>query len=150
MIKLQDTYIQTDTQSILDVLKFELAQKGINRFHIFRNNGENIQTNCPFHKNGQERKPSFGVNGEIDKCHCFACGWSGTIEEMVSELFGYMDDGKFGKRWLIKKFNSIEIETRPNIMEGFNGRKIITAKRTNNGSRTAHERTSEGMEENTI
>ena len=122
MIKLQDTYIQTDTQAVLDVLKFELAQKGIDRFHIFRNNGENIQTNCPFHKNGQERKPSFGVNGEINKCHCFACGWSGTIEEMISELYGYQDEGKFGKRWLIKKFNSIEIETRPNIMEGFNER----------------------------
>ena len=71
MIKLQDTIIQTDTQSVLDMLKFELAQHGVDRFHIFRNNGENIQTNCPFHKNGQERKPSFGVNGEIDKCHCF-------------------------------------------------------------------------------
>ena len=53
------------------MLKFDLAQHGVDRFHIFRNNGENIQTNCPFHKNGQERKPSFGVNGEIDKCHCF-------------------------------------------------------------------------------
>lgn len=130
MIKLQDTYIQTDTQSVLDVLKFELAQKGIDRFHIFRNNGENIQTTCPFHKNGQERKPSFGVNGEIDKCHCFACGWSGTIEEMVSELFGYVDYGKFGKRWLIKKFNSIEIETRPNIMEGFNDRRNKYSRQT--------------------
>lgn len=124
MIKLQDTYIQTDTQSVLDVLKFDLAQHGVNRFHIFRNNGENVQTNCPFHKNGQERKPSFGVNGEIDKCHCFACGWSGTIEEMISELYGYQDEGKFGKRWLIKRFNTVEIETRPNIMEGFNGRNI--------------------------
>lgn len=122
MIKLQDTIIQSDTQSILDMLKFDLAQHGIDRFHIFRNNGENIQTNCPFHKNGQERKPSFGVNGEIDKCHCFACGWSGTIEEMISELYGYQDEGKFGKRWLIKRFNTVEIETRPNIMEGFNGR----------------------------
>ena len=119
MIKLQDTIIQTDTQSVLDMLKFDLSQHGVNRFHIFRNNGENIQTNCPFHKNGQERKPSFGVNGEIDKCHCFACGWSGTIEEMVSELYGYRDEGKFGKRWLIKRFNSVEIETRKNIMEGF-------------------------------
>lgn len=122
MIKLQDTIIQTDTQSVLDMLKFDLAQHGVDRFHIFRNNGENIQTNCPFHKNGQERKPSFGVNGEIDKCHCFACGWSGTIEEMVSELYGYQDEGKFGKRWLIKRFNTVEIETRPNIMEGFNER----------------------------
>lgn len=104
------------------MLKFDLAQHGVNRFHIFRNNGDNVQTNCPFHKNGQERKPSFGVNGEIDKCHCFACGWSGTIEEMISELYGYEDDGKFGKRWLIKRFNTVEIETRPNIMEGFNVR----------------------------
>ena len=122
MIKLQDTIIQSDTQSVLDMLKFDLAQHGVDRFHIFRNNGENVQTNCPFHKNGQERKPSFGVNGEIDKCHCFACGWSGTIEEMISELYGYQDEGKFGKRWLIKRFNTVEIETRPNIMEGFNAR----------------------------
>ena len=127
MIKLQDTIIQTDTQSVLDMLKFDLAQKGMQRFSIVRHNGENLQTNCPFHKNGQERKPSFGVNGEIDKCHCFSCSWSGTIEEMISELYGYQDDGKFGKRWLIKRFNSVEIETRPNIMEGFNyGRNNIT------------------------
>ena len=119
MIKLQDTIIQSDTQSVLDMLKFDLAQHGVDRFHIFRNNGENIQTNCPFHKNGQERKPSFGVNGEIDKCHCFSCGWSGTIEEMISELYGYQDDGRFGKRWLVRRFNTVEIETRPNIMEGF-------------------------------
>jgi DNA primase len=126
LIKLQDTYIQTDTKSILDMLKFDLAQHGVNRFHIFRNNGDNVQTNCPFHKNGQERKPSFGVNGEIDKCHCFSCGWAGTIEEMISELYGYQDEGKFGKRWLIKRFNTVEIETRPNIMEGFNVRRGVT------------------------
>ena len=124
MIKLQDTIIQSDVRSILDLLKFDLAQHGLDRFHMFRNNGDNIQTNCPFHKGGQERKPSFGVNGEIDKCHCFACGWSGTIEEMISELYGYQDDGVFGKRWLIKRFNTVEIETRPNIMEGFHGREI--------------------------
>lgn len=131
MIKLQDTIIQSDTQSVLDMLKFDLAQHGVDRFHIFRNNGENIQTNCPFHKGGQERKPSFGVNGEIDKCHCFSCGWAGTIEEMISELYGYQDEGKFGKRWLIKRFNTVEIETRPNIMEGFNGRDNITIRNNN-------------------
>ena len=123
MIKLQDTIIQSDTQSILDMLKFDLAKHGVDRFHQFRRNGDNIQTSCPFHKNGQERKPSFGVNGEIDKCHCFSCSWSGTIEEMISELYGYQDEGKFGKRWLIKRFNTVEIETRPNILENFGGRK---------------------------
>ena len=124
MIKLQDTIIQASTEDVINTLRFDLAQKGLNRFAIVRLNGENLQSNCPFHKNGQERKPSFGVNGEIDKCHCFSCSWSGTIEEMISELYGYQDEGKFGKRWLIKRFNTVEIETRPNIMEGFNGRKI--------------------------
>ena len=136
MIKLQDTIIQTDTQSVLDRLKFDLAQHGVDRFHQFRRNGDNIQTSCPFHKNGQERKPSFGVNGEIDKCHCFSCGWAGTIEEMISELYGYQDEGKFGKRWLIKRFNSVEIETRPNIMEGFeNGNNTLLSSIFNRSDR---------------
>ena len=119
MIKLADTIIQASTEDVINTLRFDLAQKGINRFAVVRLNGENLQSNCPFHKNGQERKPSFGVNGEIDKCHCFSCSWSGTIEEMISELYGYQDEGKFGKRWLIKRFNTIEIETRKNIMEDF-------------------------------
>lgn len=119
MIKLADTIIQASTEDVINTLRFDLSQKGLNRFAVVRLNGENLQSNCPFHKNGQEHKPSFGVNGEIDKCHCFACGWSGTIEEMISELFGYQDEGKFGKRWLIKRFNTIEIETRKNIMEDF-------------------------------
>lgn len=119
MIKLQDTIIQTSTEDVINTLRFDLAQKGLNRFAVVRLNGENLQSNCPFHKNGQERKPSFGVNGEIDRCHCFSCGWAGTIEEMISELYGYQDEGKFGKRWLIKRFNTIEIETRKNIMEDF-------------------------------
>ena len=40
MIKLQDTIIQTDTQSVLDRLKFDLAQHGVDRFHQFRRNGD--------------------------------------------------------------------------------------------------------------
>lgn len=119
MIKIDDTIIQADTEDMLKTLKAELYTKGINRFAYFRRNGDNIQTPCPFHKNGQERKASFGVNGNLNKCHCFTCGWSGGIEDMISELFGFVDS-KYGKRWLIKRFNTIEIESRPNILEGLN------------------------------
>lgn len=142
MIKLQDTIIQASTEDVINTLRFDLAQKGLNRFAVVRPNGENLQSNCPFHKGGQERKPSFGINGEKDKCHCFACGWSGSIEEMISEIFGYMDEGKFGKRWLIKRFNTVEIETRPNIMEGFNGRPsdIYNHNRHNNICDSEHNR----------
>ena len=118
MIKLEDTIIQADMQDVLNTLKSELYIKGVDRFMMFRPNGRNIQTNCPFHKNGQERKPSFGINIDDGKCHCFTCGWSGSVSEMISELFGYIDDGKYGTKWLIKRFNSLEIETRPMIFTG--------------------------------
>lgn len=119
MLRLNDLIIQADMQDILNTLKAELYVKGIERFNVFRPNGQNIQTNCPFHKQGQERKPSFGINCEDGRCHCFTCGWSGTLDEMISELCGVLDDGKYGMNWLIKRFNSLEIETRPNLMEGF-------------------------------
>ena len=124
MIKINDTIIQADTEDMLKTLKAELYSKGINRFAYFRRNGDNIQCPCPFHKNGQERKASFGVNGNLNKCHCFTCGWSGGIEDMISELFGFVDS-KYGKRWLIKRFNTIEIESRPNILEGLNVRNNV-------------------------
>ena len=124
MIKIDDTIIQADTENMLKTLKAELFTKGINRFAYFRRNGDNIQCPCPFHKNGQERKASFGVNGNLNKCHCFTCGWSGGIEDMISELFGFVDS-TYGKRWLIKRFNTIEIESRPNILEGLNVRNNV-------------------------
>lgn len=136
MIKIEDILINTDTITMLEVLKDDLALHGINRFFQFRLNGQNIQTTCPFHKDGQERKPSFGVNGDLNKCHCFACGWSGGIEDMISQLYGYQDRGKYGKNWLIKHFNSVEVETRPNLMEVLNGNSnnnssIVDSKHTN-------------------
>lgn len=123
MIKLDDTIIQADMLDILNTLKAELYVKGLERFNMFRPNGINIQTNCPFHKGGQERKPSFGINIENGKCHCFTCGWSGDITTLISELNGYLDEGRFGKRWLVKRFNSLEIEGRPALFTNMRGLK---------------------------
>lgn len=122
MIQLDDALIQAEPLDVLATLKAELAERGINRFNDFKENGDNIQTNCPFHKGGQERKPSFGVNGSKNKCHCFTCGWSGGIDVLVSEMFGYNDSGVYGKRWLMRRFNSTEIEHR-NISISFERRK---------------------------
>ena len=112
MIQLDDMLIQADTLDVLNVMKAELAEQGIQRFNTVRENGDNIQTNCPFHKGGQEHKPSFGINGEKNACHCFTCNWSGSIDKFVSEVFGYNDGGAYGKRWLVRGFNSTEIEHR--------------------------------------
>lgn len=112
MILLNDLIITANMIDVLHLLKLDLANKGIERFQVFKPNGKNYQTNCPFHKEGQERKPSFGINTETGQCHCFTCGWSGYIDNMISEIMLKNDDGEYGRKWLIKNFNSTEIESR--------------------------------------
>lgn len=107
--------ILADMQEILSALKVSLAANGVDRFRTIRPSGKDIMTNCPFHSGGQERRPSFGIQVDTGVCHCFACGWAGTIAEVISLLHGYDDYGKFGERWLIKNFFSVEVEDRKGI-----------------------------------
>jgi len=65
---------------------------------------------CPFHGNGQERKPSFGVslvdtyrNGQkysAGFCHCFACGYAKNFETTVSEILKMRAVSRSGIDWL--------------------------------------------------
>mgnify|MGYP002520587119 CR=1 FL=1 len=131
MIQVNNNYITADERDILIELRKQLALKGINRFAKIIVSGDNIQTNCPFHNEGQERKPSFGIlikqkgKEQSGTCHCFACGWTGSFAEMVSNVFGYDDLGLYGSKWLIRNFLTVQIENRPDILEGFNGRSNI-------------------------
>lgn len=117
--------LQASEMDILQELKQQLHLNGIDVFHKFVNTTNNIQTTCPFHKGGQERKPSFGIltrdrgKQEAGTCHCFACGWTGSLEEMISNCFGYDDLGNFGMKWLAKNFQSIAVYSRPDIDLGF-------------------------------
>ena len=119
--------ILDDTQDILIELRKQLELNGIKRFAKFIDSGKNIQTNCPFHKEGQERKPSFGINKNTGECHCFGCGWSGTLSEMISNCFGKDDFGVYGNKWLIRNFLSVAVESRPDIDVDFYRRKKITS-----------------------
>lgn len=119
--------ILDDTQDILIELRKQLELNGVKRFAKFIDSGNNIQTNCPFHKEGQERKPSFGINKKTGECHCFGCGWSGTLSEMISNCFGKDDFGVYGNKWLIRNFLSVSVESRPDIDVDFCRRKKITS-----------------------
>ena len=119
--------ILDDTQDILIELRKQLELNGVKRFAKFIDSGNNIQTNCPFHKEGQERKPSFGINKNTGECHCFGCGWSGTLSEMISNCFGKDDFGAYGNKWLIRNFLSVAVESRPDIDVDFGRRKKITS-----------------------
>lgn len=121
MIEINNNYIITDVYDIMVELRKQLGANGINRFSKIIKSGNNIQTNCPFHHDGQERKPSFGIltkstnDYKAGQCHCFACGWSGTISEMISNCFGHDDFGNFGNKWLVSNFLTIGVENRPEI-----------------------------------
>jgi DNA primase len=48
--------------------------------------GGNVLMKCPFHKGGQEVKPSFSVNIDLGVFHCFTCHTAGNIGYMLRLL----------------------------------------------------------------
>lgn len=48
--------------------------------------GANVLTKCPFHKGGQELKPSFSVNVEKGVFHCFTCHEAGSLQKLLKML----------------------------------------------------------------
>lgn len=101
---------------VLTTLRNQLLEYNIDVFRVLKPTKNNIMTTCPFHKGGMERKPSFGVSTKDDMvCHCFSCGWVGTLPMVISNLFGYEDDGAFGVKWLANTFLTVSIQTRKDI-----------------------------------
>lgn len=116
MIIVRDRPILAEVPEIVDTLRGELLQAtGTEYFRKGRLSGNNWMYTCPFHKGGAESKPSFGISVSSGMCHCFACGWAGTLSEMVSNVFGYEDSGSFGDKWLSRHFLSVAVETRSPI-----------------------------------
>lgn len=99
---------------VLQELRRQLLLNNRDLLREFKMSGNtDIMTCCPFHKNGMERKPSFGVSLLPDmKCHCFTCGWAGNLSTFISEVFGYEDEGAFGNQWLSKNFLTVAVENR--------------------------------------
>lgn len=115
MFSVNNIPIFEDEQTVIEELRRQVTLNGHYLFDTVKPSGNNLMTNCPFHKGGQERKPSFGISKVDMKCHCFTCGWAGTLDKMISNVFGHDDDGSFGREWLAKNFVTISIEQRKPI-----------------------------------
>lgn len=48
--------------------------------------GNSLQANCPFHKNGNEKKPSFSVDLKTGQYKCFACNEEGNYIKFISQI----------------------------------------------------------------
>jgi len=56
--------------------------------HISSSSGWIYRAYCPFHKDGNERTPSFFVNSVYNRFYCQACGITGGIVEYISRMYG--------------------------------------------------------------
>lgn len=117
--------VMASVQDIMLLLQKTLHIDGLQLLKdvvIPRSPGQDIVFTCPFHKNGNESRPSAGiqsrpVNGVV-LWHCFTCHEKGTLETLVSRCFGYEHDrGEFGTRWILNNFSSVEIENRDGLIK---------------------------------
>lgn len=105
MIRVGDVVVATPVEEILALMRNDLASSGVIRFQKIKRNLNNVMTQCPFHSNGLEKKPSFGIS-DTGECHCFACGWASKhFDQFVSEVFGYYDGGDYGRSWIYSQMN---------------------------------------------
>lgn len=93
-----------DIISILDKLE------SMNLIRTHRKTGNYMQIYCPFHSDGNEKKPSCGVllndeyrNGQqypAGFCHCFACQYAKPLDAMITDLLKIHNISKSGLDWL--------------------------------------------------
>lgn len=114
---INDVLFNCSLNEIIIELKRQLDVNHIPLLNSIKDSGTDIQISCPYHKGGQERNPSAGIRKSDGLFHCFACGETHSLCEVISHCFGHYDDllGKFGWEWLIKNFLSINIENRKDI-----------------------------------
>lgn len=121
MITVDNKVLNINVLTVIERLREDLLLKGIERFSKIKVNNDNLQVTCPIHKNGQEQKPSAGIvlkgNEKVEEgtIHCFTCGYTATLPELISDCFGFEDKGKFGKSWLLQNFASADLRQRTSL-----------------------------------
>ena len=98
MFTIRGKALLEDDVSILQFLQSQIEEQlGISLFGRFIVTDSNIQICCPVHNNGQEKRPSCGIS-RVDKIingkkipagtvHCFTCGYTETLPEMISYIY---------------------------------------------------------------
>lgn len=111
------TEFNVDLETILIELRDQLRANNIQYIEKIKPSGQDIMVSCPYHADGQERRPSAGIRTKDGLFHCFACGEVHSLPEVISHCFGYVDDviGKFGWQWLLKNFATVQAEERKDV-----------------------------------
>lgn len=83
---------------IIDLRTYIQQKTGILYFKNVRQTTDNLIVTCPYHKEGQENKPSASIrtnsNNNVSEglLHCFTCGKSAMLPQVVEDLLGNLYD----------------------------------------------------------
>lgn len=106
-----------EVSDVIKLLREQLAENNKLLFTKTMDSGDDLMVQCPYHKNGQERNPSAGIRKSDGMLHCFACGETHTLPEVIGYCFN--SNAIFGQRWLDKNFGKLTEHTRGAIDLGF-------------------------------
>lgn len=116
MLKLDRFLLNVSVEQIINDLKVELlTRRDVEYFRTIKSINDDLMVTCPFHKHGQESKPSAGINKETGMFHCFTCGEAMPIEVLVSRLLYGSYDKKQGIEWLKARYLDTEFYVRPGL-----------------------------------
>lgn len=90
-------------------------------FRIWKETGDDISAQCPFHAGGQEKNPSFGIcnnklNPNYGTYHCFTCGARGSILTLINQLHNRQDNDNFAVEYA-QMFSDLEVEDQHQRIE---------------------------------
>ena len=115
-MKINDVEFTVELRDVLDELQTELHANGIPLINKIKDANTDIMITCPYHKDGQERRPSAGIRKSDGTFHCLACGEVHTLPEIISYCFGKDDIvGAWGWTWLLKNFATAKVEERKDV-----------------------------------
>ena len=139
-MQIENVQFNADLSEILSELQSQLRANNIPLLQKTKDVSGDIMIQCPYHGNGQERRPSAGISKTTGMFHCFACNEVHTLPEVISYCFGHYEDafGSFGWKWLNKNFATIAKEERKDVCLDFgrhngsgNNRNIATSDNSN-------------------
>lgn len=70
------------------------VQKNTKYFKRIHEAQDNILVSCPYHKGGQENKPSCGIHVKSLVYHCFTCGAAGTFFDMMQDIYQPIEEAQ--------------------------------------------------------
>lgn len=115
---INDITFNAELEDIIQELRTQLTLNGIQYLQKEpRRSGNSLQIQCPYHGNGQERKPSAGIRRTDGLFHCFVCNEVHSLQEVISYCFGHTEDyvGAWGWKWLVRNFATIQVKERKEI-----------------------------------